>query len=206
MYIILKTSPSDNDEIINIFYCNDLTIVRNWVRQYIETDIKSLEFCPRTEDLRNITYELNDADKNIQLIKKYKRISKGYIYNSCERIVDIIYSISILEFDSDKCVTGLSCSNQFQNVNNEINRRILRQLDKDSLFKVFMKIQERIHTKQTWNKTEYTCLVSETIKNFKKQLYTSISKKMKRFNKRMYNVPDNFNSPRFSCKLEADKN
>lgn len=206
MYIILKTAPSDNDEIVNVFYCNDLTIIRNWVRQYIETDIKSLEFCPQAEDLRNITYELNDADKNVQLIKKYKRISKGYIYNSSERIVDIIYSISILEFDSDKCVTELSCSNQSQNINNEINRRILRQLDKDSLFKVFMKIQERIRTKKTWNKTEYTGLVAETIKNFKKQLYTSISKKMKRSNKQIYNVPDNFNSPRFSCKLEADKN
>lgn len=205
MYIILKTSPSDNDEIVNMFYCNDLTIIRNWVRQYIEKDIKSLEFCPQTEDLRNITYELNDADKNMELIKKYKRISKGYIYNSSERIVDTIYSISILEFDSDKC-TGLSSSNQFQNINCEINRRILRQLDKDSLLHVFMKIQQRIDTKNSWNKTEYTGLVSETIKNFKKQLYTSISKKMKRFSKRMYNVPDNFNSPRLSCKLEADKN
>jgi hypothetical protein len=204
MYIILKTTPSDNDEIVNVFYCQDITIVRNWVRQYIETDIKSLEFCPGTQDLKNITYELNDADKNIELIKKYKRVSKGYIYNSSERIVDVIYSISILEFDSDNCVTGLISSNNWENFNTEINKRVLRQLDKESLFQVFMKLQQRIHTKTHWNKTEYTGLVTETVKSFKKQLYTSITKKMKRLNKQ-YNVPNNFNSPRLSCKLEANK-
>lgn len=204
MYIVLKTAPSDNDEIVNVFYCEDLTVIRNWVRQYIETDIKSLEFCPVTQGLRNITYELNDACKNIELIRKYKRVSKGYIYNSSERIVDVIYSISILEFDSDKCndkcVTGLVSSNNWENFNTEINKRVLRQLDKQSLFQVFMKLQQRINTKTHWNKTEYTALVTETVKNFKKQLYSSITKKMKR----QY-VPDNFNSPRLSCKLEANK-
>jgi hypothetical protein len=200
MYIVLKTAPSDNDEIVNVFYCEDITVIRNWVRQYIETDIKSLEYCPVTQGLKNITYELNDADKNIELIKKYKRVSKGYIYNSSERIVDVIYSISILEFDSNKCVTGLISSNNWENFNTEINKRVLRQLDKQSLFQVFMKLQQRIDTKTHWNKTEYTGLVTETVKNFKKQLYSSITKKMKR----QY-VPDNFNSARLPCKLEANK-
>ena len=208
MYIVLKTAPSDNDEIVNVFYCEDLTVIRNWVRQYIETDIKSLEFCPVTQGLKNITYELNDACKNIELIRKYKRVSKGYIYNSSERIVDVIYSISILEFDSDKCndkcndkcVTGLVSSNNWENFNNEINKHVLRQLDKQSLFQVIMKLQQRINTKTHWNKTEYIGLVTETVKNFKKHLYSSITKKMKR----QY-VPENFNSPRLSCKLEANK-
>jgi hypothetical protein len=206
MYIILQTFPSDIDEVLNVFYCEDITIVRNWVRQYIETEIKSLEFCPGTQGLKNITYELNDADKNIELIKKYKRVSKGYIYNSSERIVDIIYSISILEFDSNKCVTGLISSNNWDNFNTEINKRVLRQLDKESLFQVFMKLQQRIDTKTHWNKTEYTGLVTETVKNFKKQLYSSITKKMKRSSKQhKNNVPDNFNSTRLTCKLEANK-
>jgi hypothetical protein len=206
MYIILQTFPSDIDEVLNVFYCEDITIVRNWVRQYIETEIKSLEFCPGTQGLKNITYELNDADKNIELIKKYKRVSKGYIYNSSERIVDVIYSISILEFDSNKCVTGLISSNNWENFNTEINKRVLRQLDKESLFQVFMKLQQRIDTKTHWNKTEYTGLVTETVKNFKKQLYSSITKKMKRFSKQhKNNVPDNFNSARLPCKLEANK-
>ena len=212
MYIVLKTAPSDNDEIVNVFYCEDLTVIRNWVRQYIESDIKSLEYCPVTQGLKNITYELNDAGKNIELIKQYKRVSKGYIYNSSERIADVLYSISILEFDSDKCsdkcndkcndkcVTGLVSSNNWENFNTEINKRVLRQLDKQSLFQVVMKLQQRINTKTHWNKTEYTALVTETVKSFKKQLYISITKKMKR----QY-VPDNFNSPRSSCKLEAKK-
>ena len=86
MYIVLKTAPSDNDEIVNVFYCEDLTVIRNWVRQYIESDIKSLEYCPVTQGLKNITYELNDAGKNIELIKSDTntdiKVNNNYIINT----------------------------------------------------------------------------------------------------------------------------
>lgn len=203
MYIILKNNPYENDEVINLFYCQDSTIVRAWVQEYIKTDIVSLMHCPLVEGVKAMTYELNDADKNLQLIKRYKRVNKGYIYNSSDRITEIVYSISILEFDSENTGDGLHASNDWKNINNEINRRILGRLDKESLFQIFVKVQGYIDTKRSMTSTEYTGFISEIISKFKKELYSSVAKVRKEFKRTNDYVPENFNQPRGSCKLES---
>ena len=74
---------------------------------------------------------------NFQLLKKYKRVNRGYIYNSSERIIDVLYSISILEFDSEKQTSPLKTSDMYKSVNIEINNRILKSLDKDNILCIF---------------------------------------------------------------------
>lgn len=189
MHIILKQSSreGENDQILNMFYCPNQTIIRSWVKNWIKTDIdarKELNAKKEQEEdkKQDITYEINDAETNFQLIKKYKKIYKGYIYNLSEKVSEIVYKISILEFD-DNLSTKTLKNEKWSDINNEINNRVLKRLDKNSLYQIIIELESKIRTKSTWNRTEYVGLVSETIKNFKKSLYSTIAKRMKRFGK-----------------------
>lgn len=187
MFIIIKQNihfPSENDEVLNIFYTSDLIHVRDWIKEYINQDIISYSYSPIEQDLKYLTYELNDGEHNFQLLKKYKRVNRGYIYNSSERIIDVLYSISILEFDSEKQTSPLKTSDMYKSVNIEINNRILKSLDKDNILCIFNTIQDKIYKKNNWNKSEFVSVVSDTLREYKGALYKSISKRVKRFNKR----------------------
>jgi hypothetical protein len=192
MFIISKQTPSESDEIIRVFYCNDLTTIRQWVKNYIEQDILSYNYCPNEENIKYVTYELNDGENSFQLLKKYKRVYKGYVYNSSERTTDIIYNISILEFDDNYNQCDLNASNMLNDIQNEINNRVLKQLDKDALLQVLKTIENRVYSKSSWNRTEFTGVISDTLKSFKKELYSSVAKRMRRYGKRntLQKVPE----------------
>lgn len=205
MHIILKQS-SQSEQILNIFYCPNQTLIRNWIKDWIKNDIESR----KENDKKDVTYEINDAETNFQLIKQYKKIYKGYIYNSSEKLSEIVYKISILEFD-DNLSTQTLKNEKWSDINNEINNRVLKRLDKNSLYQIIIELESKIKTKSTWNRTEYIGLVSETIKNFKKSLYSTIAKRMKRFGKAkiIYNkdtngIPDDFDKdrPQGSCQID----
>jgi hypothetical protein len=221
MFIVIRQAPLETDQILNIFYSNDITPIRNWVKEYINEDIESYRYTPNQKNIKNVFYELNDGYTSLQLLKRYKIVYKGYVYNSSEKLTDTIYSINILEYNSNY-VNYLETSDMWKNINQEINNRVLKQLDKDTLIQILHKIQQRIETKSHWNKTEFVGLFTEILKNFRKDLYSSVAKRMKRFGKRksiykkdndvhhtIINIPDtpqvppNFNAPRLPCKLEA---
>jgi len=186
MHIILKQSSKEgeNDEILNMFYCSNQTIIRNWIKEFIRNDIITRkENDKQINDKINLTYEINDAETNFQLIKLYKKISKGYIYNSSEKLSEIIYKISILEFENLSLSTPALNNEKWSDINNEINNRVLKQLDQNSLYQIIIELESKIRTKSTWNRTEYVGLVSETIQKFKKSLYSTVAKRMKRFGK-----------------------
>lgn len=218
MFIVIRQAPLESDEILNIFYSNDITPIRNWVKEYINEDIESYRYTPNKQNIKNVFYELNDGYITLQLLKRYKKVYKGYVYNSSEKLTDLIYSINILEYNPNH-INNLETSDMWKNINQEVNNRVLKQLDKDTLLQVLYKIQQRIDTKPNWTKTEFTGLISETLKNFRKELYSSVAKRMKRFGKRksLYkndtnhitinidNNTDNIPIQKIpiSCKLEA---
>ena len=105
MFVILKKTV-EKDEILNIFYGQDelLTSIRKWVREYIEEDIKNKKLNDTNEEykkFKEIIYEINDGNQSFELIKKTKATKKGYIYNVSERVSNVIYSINILECNSN---------------------------------------------------------------------------------------------------------
>lgn len=205
MHIILKKIKEQTD-ILNVFYGNDTILINNWIKDYINDDIESLKLSPLTKDVRSISYEIIENQTNFELIKHIKKINKGYVYNSSERLIENVYTITVLEYTNtiDNC--NLKENTKWADINNEINNRVLKQLDKESLYQVLTKIQTSIKVKSNWNYTEYTSLVSEILKSFKKDLYSSIAKRLKRFGKKQYN----FNKISFSteqlsgtsCKVE----
>ena len=92
-----------------------------------------------------------------------------------------MYKIYILEFN--ECSTPALNNEKWSDINNEINNRVLKQLDQNSLYQIIIELESKIRTKSTWNRTEYVGLVSETIQKFKKSLYSTVAKRMKRFGK-----------------------
>lgn len=216
MHIILKQSSEGENEILNMFYCPNQILVRNWVKEWIANDIaKRTEIEQNCEtkkqtDVKSITYEINDGDTNFQLIRKYKKLYKGYIYNSSEKLAQVIYKIYILDFDENVSVPAFVNDEKWADINNEINNRVLKRLDKNSLYQIIIELESKMKIKSSWNRTEYVGLVSETIQNFKKALYSSIAKRMHRFGKAklVYDkkendtgIPNNF-SNKGSCQID----
>lgn len=186
MFIIIKQCYS-NSEVLDIFYCDNITLIRNWIKEYINIDIVSYSYTPIEKNIRDIEYEIKDNQDSFELLKKYKSINKGYIYNSSEYITESIYSIRIYNFDKNKNTKDYNInlgSNMWGDINKEINNRVLKQLEKDCLLEIFNTIQEKINTRISWNNTEFINLISETIKHFKTNLYKSISKRIKQTNKK----------------------
>jgi hypothetical protein len=220
MFIVLKKDEDGTEQVLNIFYGEDqhLISISSWIKEYIKEDIEvkknetpltktSLDGKVSEENrkYKEINYEIVDEKSFFKLIKKTKAIKKGYIYNSSERVSRDLYSIRILECNSNKIIF-LENSDHFNNINKEINNRVLKTLDKESLYQVLQKIQIGIYTKKQWNSSEYNGLVSETLKTFKKDMYSSIAKKMKRFGKKnIGQVPDNFSNRNQFCILESLK-
>jgi len=194
MYIIVKKFlDGSKDIILNTFYGDSETIVKEWIRNYLSQEIDSLELSPKPENLRNVSYSIEENDCLFSLIKSFKQIHKGYIYNSSERVQQTLFTIDLLEYNGNNCFgESLKKNDLWVNLNDHINNRVLRQMDKDSLYQVFIKIQSGIHKKTSWNHTEFTSLVSEIIKSFKKDLYSSIAKRMRRVDKKKSN-PKNTN-------------
>jgi len=184
MFIILKCY-SDNtcDDIINIFYGQDVIPINNWVNEFLLDEVfkSSIE---STKYIKDISYHLTmDEQGNHCMNKKYRKINKGYVYNTSEYITDILFKVKILYFDGNNISSDFNISELQQKITEEINNRVLNNLDKPSLNQVFEKLQNHINTKHNWNSSEFSIMVSEVIKNFKKDLYSSVAKKMKRFGK-----------------------
>lgn len=214
MYIILKRHVDDvlvdedvsctKQEILNVFYCDDVSLVRNWIRDYINEDIQSRQMCPLPKDTRSIVYEINDGDSEFELIRRTKMISKGYIYNGSERKTDVLYAICALEYKTERVLPGLTSDQMWGNINDAINNRVLKQLDRDSLYQVVVKLQQAVNSRPRWNRLEFTSLLSDITRNFRKDLYSTIAKRMRRFGKRKDLVPSNFNTTgNNACKIEA---
>jgi hypothetical protein len=180
MYIILK-NQNENTTVLDFFYTQNESIINSWIEDYINADIESLKMCPLRENEKAIVYEINKTDTNYQLIKRQKNIIKGYVYNTSEKFANVLYTISVSHFDSNTFLQNLPKNSHLENINSEINNRMLRRLDRDSILQVLFKINKAISSKDTWNKTDYINTVSDILKFFNKEKYSIIAKRMKRY-------------------------
>jgi nucleoid DNA-binding protein len=212
MHIILRSDKKEQ-RVINIIYGDNIYITKAWILEYLNDEKESLSMCPNLEDIKYSTYKIEEHAYNIwKLNKIYKKINKGYIYNTSEKLQEDVFTIQMLEFNENtesQSLANIQINNTWRDLNNEINNRVLKQLDKESLYQVITKIQEKVQVKSVWNRNEYTALISETIKDFKKELYSNIVKKLKRFGKKEIdyqntNLYKNKNSGNM-CSLEAKK-
>ena len=99
MYIILKQNEK-RKRVINIFHKQSLDIVRNWIWKKMLIDLQSLNYCPVSKNIKDVSYEIIDSENTLELVKRYKKTKNGYIYNSSIKNIDVLYTISILEYNN----------------------------------------------------------------------------------------------------------
>ena len=75
----------------------------------------------------------------------------------------------------------MSYTDLFMNINEEIQKRYLKSMDKDSLHQLISQINQIVYTKENWTNKEYLNFFNEILQNFKKESYSSIAKKLQRF-------------------------
>jgi len=193
MQIIIKTDLNTNrEEVINVIYGENSVYVNNWINSFFEKEISSLKMSPNDNKFiqhDSLDYFVEIENNIYYLVKKYKLISKGYIYNSYEKKAERLYSIKVINYENIENIVlnETPCETLWNDINLEIIHRIMKQIDKDSLLQLNLKFESAIKTKKQWSSTEIIMLQYELIKTHKKELYSSIVKKMKKIEKKQQN-------------------
>lgn len=82
--------------IINIVYGRDKEISEDWVYNYL---MKQIEMMESMSFKNTIGYKIEDiGNDEYILLKEYKDVIKGYIYNSYEKKAETLLKVSILEY------------------------------------------------------------------------------------------------------------
>lgn len=173
MFIILKNDHLLNKkQVVTILYDSQCD---KWVKTYLNNEKNSLES----------TDQINYMIEDNCLIKNETIINKGYLYNNKTTKQTKLFSLETYFYDAKEVELSNTTENigLWEDISSEINRRTLKNMDKDSLYQVFVKLNENLKVKQNWTHYEFTSLLNEILKNFKKELYSSVAKKLKRFRK-----------------------
>lgn len=193
MQIILKKDLlSNSEEIINILYGENDIYIENWINTFFNQEIDALKMIPYEKNIipDTLDYFVEIKDNVYYLIKKWSECSKGYIYNSYEKFERALLSIKCLQYDNIDPLFGKIQSQPFWNgINSEITHRVMRQLDKESLLQLMLKLENGIKSRDTWTSSELIMLQNEMTKSHKKLLYSNIVKKTKKFNKKSIPQP-----------------
>lgn len=177
MKIVVKTNLISNiQEVINIFYAENQKYIEEWIHNYLNN-------CKVDE----IESEIENDGTIFHLIKKQKVLSNGYLYNTSKILSEKMYSVKILDFECNLPIYPCEGPTNvlWNGINNEINHKIMRQIDHESLYQLNIKFDNALKTKNTWNTTEIIMLQNEITRCHEKQLYSSIIKKIKKFNKKI---------------------
>lgn len=209
MYIIIKKDTDGNEQVVNIIQTTDESFVTNWINQYINQFISQINNSnePITNNKHSdIVYLFkNNTDGTFTVMQKTTTYSSGYIYNSTKQTTTELFNIRYIYYDGDNLNFNTQKNTLYLKLNNEINNRVLKQLDKESLYQVFINLQQRMSLANNWNYENYTHTLSEIINKFKKELYSNVAKKLHRFGTTKQVLPP-IRSNNGSCALEAKKN
>jgi hypothetical protein len=188
MQILIKNDLINNSEnVLNIFYGENDTYTENWIKSYFEQEIEGLKMTPHEGHMKpdSLDFFVEIENNTYYLVKKYKVILKGYVYNSSEKVSEKLFSIRCLKYDNiDPLLSQVQSQSLWNGINSEVTHRVMKQVDKDTLYQINMKFESAVKTKDIWTSTELVMLQNEVTRTHKKELYSSIVKKMKKFEKK----------------------
>jgi hypothetical protein len=201
MNILIKTDNKSKTEILNILY-GDFNL---YINEYINNEINCLKVFNIEKNIKDISYEIECENINSSIIYKLNErkcfVQKGYIFNSNYVKFVTIFEIKIIESKLLPHFIDTAINNEKDNLNMEINNIILRDLDKESLYKISQKFQRIINTKDKWLKSELLVLKTQIVNEYKKNLTFPI-KKNKNKKKKLYGL---LNEPLISKDTLEDK-
>ena len=178
---------SNSQSILNIFHVDDDDYIEKWISEYIQNEIKELS---KETSKEEISYEIQSNFTEFSLIKKHKIINKGYIYNSNSFEYKKLFTINILTFIESITETCLSVQQKqpytklYNDINEEINKRITKELNQETLLLLQSEYNKKIQTKDTWTQKELILLQNTIIKKHEMQLFNNISKQLRKNNRK----------------------
>jgi hypothetical protein len=185
MFVILLDQKEEAKQILNVIYTTNESIVRKWVMDYVQKVVSTLSesTCGNNKTLNVI------EDKHSCMIDVTSDTTKkGYLYNTTKTKKERLLELSWYEYDNKNETIEINDDSLSLSLNEEINNRVLKQLDKESLYQLIIRVQQRLKHQEKWSYIEYTNLMSEMVSDFKKELYSNVAKKMKRFGKRTTSI------------------
>lgn len=172
MFIVLEV---ETNKIISPFF-NDIQKVSEWMEDYIinlKTDMEK-------DKIKDVIYNIISTDNEMILIKNVSLTHKGYLYNTYEQKQETMTTLKIIQH-TPSFKHNTMYSDLFMNINEEIQKRYLKNMDKDSLQQLLSRINQIVYAKKNWTNKEYLECFNEILQNFKKEPYSSIAKKLQRF-------------------------
>ena len=185
--IVKKDLLSNSEDVLNIFYGDNDAYIESWINEYFEQEIECLKMIPYKEGIKfgSLDFFVEIKDDVYYLMKKYKVMLKGYLYNSSEKVEEKLFSVRCLKYDNiDPFLNKIESQSLWNNINSEVTHRVMKRVDKDTLYKLNMKFESAIKTKNVWSSTELIMLQNELVHTYKQDLYNSVVKKMKKFEKK----------------------
>lgn len=161
MFIILKKNQG-HEEIINILFENEISNVLVWINTYIDSEISSLKYKPIEKHILNVTYNLEiDSENNEFILKKNAtKCIKGILYNTTEKHEELVYKLKIMKYDNKN---HQKTSQLWKNINTEVNFRLLKKVDKNTLFYIIDSINKELIKKETWDTNELIILQNDIL-------------------------------------------
>jgi hypothetical protein len=176
MFIILKNDRDNIKSVVNIIYGDN---VENFINTYLNDELEYLNSM-NTNENENEIIEYDIVNNSIQMTKSMK--NKGYLYNTYTKNTTIIISIEVIEYNPKFIeIPKKQNSVLWENLNSEINHRILKNMDKDSLYQIFETLDNNLKIKDKWSSNDFINILNDILKHFKKEYYSSIAKKLNRY-------------------------
>jgi hypothetical protein len=183
MEIVIKQnlclSAKSDQEILNIFYGENTEYLKNWILTYISNDIFD-------SNLEEFDLSIEERGSVYYVVKTMKVLVKGYVFNKYEQVKEDVYLIKVLEFNGGNSIINSLVSKVkegsklWKGINSEITHQVLQKCDRDSLYQIILALESAIKSKEIWNSTELIMTENQITKNFKKELYSNIVRKVKK--------------------------
>jgi hypothetical protein len=173
MFIVLEV---ESDKIISPFF-DDMQKVSEWMENHITALKIDMENAEKKE---NVTFNILSIDNEMMLIKNETITHQGYLYNTYEQKQGTILTFKVVHHNP-KLTDTQNVTDLFMNINEEIQKRYLKNMDKACLQQLLTQINKIVYAKEKWTNKEYLECFNEILQNFKKEPYSSVAKKLQRF-------------------------
>lgn len=184
MIVIIEISDNQNERIINVMPHNQPTVAEMWIANYLTDKMESMGYAPVEKNTKYVSYYVSSgADSTesnynqMSLIKRYKRIHPGYIYNSGEWTQETLLTVRYIMHTPQNDV---SKTREWQELNDDINKSVLCQLDRDNLYYVIGEVDAKLKVMSPELSCHFTDALSQTLRSSYKDLYKTIIRRMKR--------------------------
>jgi hypothetical protein len=191
MIVIIEFSSSGTERVLNVMPHDQPTIAEMWIANYLTEKMASMSYAPAEKNQKYVSYYVSSGVDTLDsteptgsamynqmsLIKRYKRIHPGYIYNTGEWTLETVLSVKYIMYSPQN---DTAKTRDWQELNDEINKSVLCQLDRDNLYYVIGEIDDKLKLMCPQLSCHFTEALAQTLRASYKDIYKTTIRRMKR--------------------------